>query len=109
MRELHGVSPPSVAFLRRAVAGLVVGSLLVLCFGQPFHPGATLGARDGFAVAAAVDGASLPHGGAHLPGLCSICRVIAQTANVACGVDERFLHDIEAGLFVTDQLKNISV
>ena len=82
MRELHGVSLPGVAFLRRAAAGLVVGSLLVLCFGQPFHPGAAFGARDGFAVTApdpAVDGASLPHGGAHLPGLCSICRVIAQT------------------------------
>src|SRR5687767_14976369 len=36
-------------------------------------------------------------------------RVIAQAANVTRGVDERFLHDIEAGLFVADQLKSISV
>ena len=82
MRKLHGVSFPGVAFLRRAVAGLVVGSLLALGFGQPYHPGAAFGARDGIAIAAscpAVDGASLPHGGAHLPGVCSICRVIAQT------------------------------
>src|SRR5688572_5972037 len=36
-------------------------------------------------------------------------RVVAQTPNVAHSVDERFLHDIEARLFVADQLKSISV
>ena len=35
--------------------------------------------------------------------------VIAQTADVPDGVDERLLDDIEAGLLVLDQLNNINV
>ena len=75
MRELHGVSLPGVAIVRRAAAGLIVASLLALCFGQPFHSGTAFGARDGIAVTAsspAVDTAALPHGGAHLSGLIKV-------------------------------------
>jgi hypothetical protein len=81
MRKLYGVSLPRIPSLRRAAAALVFASFLALSVGQFFHSGAISGARDVAAVTAsspALDAASFPHGGAHLPGLCSICRVIAQ-------------------------------
>jgi hypothetical protein len=81
MRKLYGVSLLRVPSLRRAVAALAFASFLALSVGQYFHSGAISGARDVAAVtlsSPAVDAASFPHGGAHLPGLCSICRAIAQ-------------------------------
>jgi hypothetical protein len=68
--------------LRRAAAYLALASLLALFYWQALHPGLAFAALDGNAVTAsspAVDTASLPHGGAHLPSLCSICRALAQT------------------------------
>jgi hypothetical protein len=63
--------------VRRAAVWLALASLLALSAGEPFHPDTAITPRDGtpFTVSsAAADAASLPHGGAHLPGLCSICR-----------------------------------
>jgi len=81
MRELHGVSRQRVASLRRATALLAAASLLALASGPLFHPVALPFAAHGRAISdsqAAGGGASLPHGGAHLPGLCSICRAVGQ-------------------------------
>ncbi len=81
MRRLHGVSLQGVACMRRAAMWLALGSLLALSAGQPFHPGTVSSPRVSTPVrvsGAAIDAASLPHGAAHLPGLCSICRAVGQ-------------------------------
>jgi hypothetical protein len=82
MREFHGRSRQRVACLRRATAGLAIASLLALGSGPLFHAAAPPVPSHAVAIAdsqSAGDGASLPHGAAHLPGLCSICRAVGQS------------------------------
>ncbi len=77
-----GASDRLVALGRRAIAWLVAVSLLALCVGQPFHTGPAPAAGGGsqLCAASAESGpASLPHDGAHLTGVCSLCRALAQT------------------------------
>jgi hypothetical protein len=82
MRVVQGASLRGVSLLRRGVAALAAASLVALSVGPYLHSRVAYGAPErpaATASASAVESASLPHGGAHVPGQCSICRVIAQT------------------------------
>lgn len=82
MRGPEGAPLRRVALHRRAAAWLAVAALLAISTGQPFHGGRSAGVLEAIGFTASgpsVDAASPPHGGAHLPGLCSLCRAIAQT------------------------------
>lgn len=79
MRGLHRIPLRGVAVLRGPAAWLAIASLLVLCLGPPLHSGTSVRDSGGATAIASLHDASLPKGSAHLAGLCSLCRAIAQT------------------------------
>jgi hypothetical protein len=80
MQEPPRATRQRVAILRRTAVWLAIATLLALPSGQLLHPGAASAAQDAVGVSASLPGVDpvSQHAGAHLPGLCSICRAIGQ-------------------------------